>query len=232
MTTTPTPATSVRRLLVVEDDDRIAALIERTLAGEGFAVTRAADGPDGLAAALADSYDLVILDLMLPGMDGTDVLRAVMDHDPTTRVLVLSAVPEIATRVAVLDGGAVDFLGKPFALAELLARIRARLRPADPPAAAAVLTVGPVRLDLSQHHVEIPGRRSALSHREGVLLDHLMRRAGQPCTRVELLQRVWGMDFDPGSNIVDVYVRRVRAKLDHPDRIETVRHVGYRFTTQ
>jgi DNA-binding response OmpR family regulator len=88
-----------------------------------------------------------------------------------------------------------------------------------------------VRLDLHAHHVETPGRRVALSHREGVLLDHLMRRAGQPCTRVELLRRVWGMDFDPGSNVVDVYVRRLRAKLDHPDRIETVRHVGYRFTT-
>jgi DNA-binding response OmpR family regulator len=231
--TRPEPAAAVvsRRLLLVEDDDRIAALIERTLHGEGFVVTRAATGPAGLRAARADSYDLVILDLMLPGMDGADVLQAIMEHDRTTRVLVLSAVPEIATRVAVLDGGAVDFLGKPFALAELLARIRARLRPADP-APAEAITVGPVRLDLRRQVVEVPGRRSALSRREGVLLAHLMHRAGQPCTRAELLHRVWGMDFDPGSNVVDVYVRRLRAKLDHPDRIETVRHVGYRFTAQ
>lgn len=229
--TLTSPSPSAGRLLLVEDDDRIAALIVRALGEEGFAVRRAATGPDGLRAAAADSFDLVVLDLMLPGMDGADVLTAMLERDRTTRVLVLSAVSEIATRVAVLESGAVDFLGKPFALAELVARIRARLRPVDPPPAEA-LTVGPVRLDLHRHRVEVPGRQAALSHREALLLGHLMQHAGSPCTRADLLRQVWGMDFDPGSNVVDVYVRRLRAKLDHPDRIETVRHVGYRFTTR
>ncbi|MBV1855805.1 response regulator transcription factor [Catellatospora tritici] len=228
MTTTPASAAAAGRLLLIEDDDRIAGLIERALAAEGFTLHREPTGPRGLHAAVTDPYDLVILDLMLPDMDGLDVLHAIVEHDPGTRILVLSAIPDIATRVACLESGAADFLGKPFALAELVARIRARIRPPAAPTTDAI-SVGPVRLDLRHHRVEVPGRQSALSHREGVLLLHLMQHAGQTCSREQLLAQVWGIGFDPGSNLVDVAVRRLRAKLDHPDRIETVRHVGYRF---
>jgi DNA-binding response OmpR family regulator len=215
---------------LIEDDERIAGLIARALRAEGYQVDHAATGPDGLEAATSTRFDLVILDLLLPGMDGTIVLRRLMEQDPSQRVLVLSAVPEVATRVACLEAGAADFLGKPFALDELTARVRARIRAAAPGPAASELIVGPVRLDLKQRMVTVPGRRTWLSYREFGLLCHLMQRAGRPCTREELLQDVWDMSFDPGTNVVDVCVRRLRAKLDHPRRIETVRNVGYRFT--
>ena len=217
------------QLLLIEDDERIAGLIARALRADGYRVEHAATGPDGLEAATRTPFDLVILDLMLPGMDGTNVLRRLMERDPSQRVLVLSAVPEVATRVACLEAGAADFLGKPFALDELTARVRARIRAAAPGPAASALIVGPVRLDLKRRTVTVPGRRTFLSYREFGLLCHLMQRAGRPCTREELLQDVWGMSFDPGTNVVDVCVRRLRAKLDHPLRIQTVRHVGYRF---
>lgn len=222
-------ATSAGRLLLVEDDDRIARLLARALHDEDYQVERVATGPDGLQAALAGGFDLVILDLMLPGMDGTVVLQRLMEQRPDQRVLVLSAVPEISTRVACLEAGAADFLGKPFALAELLARVRARIRVPAPGPVSDVLVVGPVRLDLRLHRAEVHGRHAALSYREFVLLCHLMQRAGRACTRSELLEDVWDLRFDPGSNVVDVYIRRLRAKLDHPDRIATVRNVGYRF---
>jgi DNA-binding response OmpR family regulator len=168
---------------------------------------------------------------MLPGLDGTVVLSRLMEQRPQQRVIVLSAVPEIGTRVACLEAGAADFLAKPFALAELRARVRARIRGLAPGPVVDEIVVGPVRLNLRLHQVEIPGRRPAtLTYREFLLLRHLMQRAGRPCSRPELLQDVWDLAFDPGTNVVDVCVRRVRAKLDHPDRIETVRHVGYRFS--
>jgi DNA-binding response OmpR family regulator len=219
------------RLLLIEDDERIARMVGRALHEEGYQVAHAGDGPTGLQAAEADPFDLIILDLMLPGMDGTLVLRKLIERDPRQRVLVLSAVPEVATRVACLELGATDFVGKPFSLDELLARIRARTRDAAPGPAGDVLQVGPVRLDLRLHRVEAGGRASALSYREFLLLRHLMQRAGRPCTRLELLEDVWEMPFDPGSNVVDVYVRRLRAKPGLHDRIETVRNVGYRFAT-
>jgi two-component system OmpR family response regulator len=219
------------RLLLIEDDERIARLVARALHEEGYEVDHAADGPVGLESAAANAFDLIILDLMLPGMDGTVVLRKLMERDPAQRVLVLSAVPEIATRVACLEAGAADFVGKPFALAELLARVRARIRDSAPGPAGEVLVVGPVRLDQRRHVVEVRGKQATLSYREFVLLRHLMQRAGRPCTRLELLEDCWGMPFDPGSNVVDVYVRRLRTKLDLHRRIETVRNVGYRFGT-
>jgi len=157
------------------------------------------------------------------------VLRKLMELLPGQRVLVLSAVSEVATRVACLEAGAVDFLGKPFELSELIARVRIRIRLPAPGPAAGELVVGPVRLDLRLQTVVAAGRRAALSYREFVLLRHFMSRAGRPCTRSELLRDVWSTEFDSGSNLVDVYVRRLRGKLDHPNRIETVRHVGYRF---
>jgi two-component system, OmpR family, response regulator len=219
------------RLLLIEDDERIARLVGRALQEEGYRVWHAGDGPEGLKAAAENPFDLIILDLMLPGMDGTMVLRKLLEQDPRQRVLVLSAVPEVATRVACLELGAADFVGKPFALDELVARVRARIRDAAPGPAADVLVVGPVRLELRLHRVEVGGRHASLSYREFLLLRHLMQRAGRPCTRLELLEDVWAMSFDPGSNVVDVYVRRLRAKPGLHDRIETVRNVGYRFAT-
>jgi DNA-binding response OmpR family regulator len=219
----------VGRVLVVEDDDRIARLVTRALQEDGYSVDRAATGPDGLGAALAGDFDLVVLDLMLPGMGGTDVLERLVGARPEQRVLVLSAVPEIGTRVACLEAGAADFLGKPFAMAELLARVRARIRVPVPASASQKLTVGPVTLDLRLRRATVADRRVELALREFLLLRHLMERVGQACSRSELLADVWGLTFDPGSNVVDVCVRRLRTKLDNPDRVETVRNVGYRF---
>jgi two-component system OmpR family response regulator len=219
----------VGRVLVVEDDDRIGRLVTRALESGGLSTERATTGPAGLQAALSRDFDLIVLDLMLPGMDGRQVLDRIVEQRPEQRVLVLSAVPEIGTRVAVLEAGAADFLGKPFAVAELVARVRARLRSAAPGAATRWLSAGPVRLDLHRRKATVSGAEIELPLREFVLLQHLMTRAGQPCSRNELLADVWGLTFDPGSNVVDVYVRRLRNKLDRPDRIETVRHVGYAY---
>jgi two-component system, OmpR family, response regulator len=218
------------RVLVIEDDDRIARLVSRALQDDGYGVERSATGPEGLHTALANDFDLVVLDLMLPGLPGTQVLERLVDSRPEQRVLVLSAVPEIGTRVAVLEAGAADFLGKPFAVAELLARVRTRLRAPTPGAAARWLRAGPVVLDLRLRRADVAGHHVELSLREFLLLQHVMRRGGQACSRAELLSDVWGLTFDPGSNVVDVCVKRLRAKLDRPDRIETVRNVGYRFT--
>jgi DNA-binding response OmpR family regulator len=215
--------------LVIEDDERLGRMVSRALETEGFPAECANSGPDGLKSALARDFDLVILDLMLPGMDGREVLARLVEERPEQRVLVLSAVPEIGTRVAVLEAGASDFLGKPFAVAELLARVRARLRSTAPGAAARWLVAGPVRLDLRRRRALVSGAELELSAREFLLMQHLMSRAGQACSREELLADVWGMTFDPGSNVVDVYIRRLRGKLDRSDRIETVRHVGYAF---
>jgi DNA-binding response OmpR family regulator len=217
---------------VVEDDDRIARLVARALRDDGHVVDLAETGQYALDAALAVEFDLVVLDLMLPGMAGTEVLDRLVGARPDQRVVVLSAVPEIGTRVACLEAGAADFLGKPFAVAELLARIRARMRCPAPGAEKRWLSVGPVRLDLRLRRAAVTGRQVELSLREFLLLQHLMERVGQACSRTELLADVWGLLFDPGSNVVDVYVRRLRSKLDNPERVETVRNVGYRFVAE
>jgi two-component system, OmpR family, response regulator len=222
------------RVLVVEDDDRIGRLVSRALREDGYTVECAATGPTGLTTALANDFDLIVLDLMLPGMSGTEVLERIVEVRPEQRVLVLSAMPEIETRVACLDAGAADFLGKPFAIAELLARVRARLRAPAPMVMAGnvstrQLSAGPVKLDLRSRRATVADHHVELSVREFLLLQHLMQCSGRVCSRAELLADVWGMTFDPGSNVVDVCVRRLRTKLDRPDRVETVRNVGYRF---
>jgi DNA-binding response OmpR family regulator len=219
------------RILLIEDDERVSALICRTLSDQGFVVTAASTGPAGLAAAQSEDYDLVILDLMLPGMSGMVVLGDLVMARATPPVLVLSAVPDIATRVACLELGAADFLSKPFALAELLARVRSRLRGAGNHQVATVLEVGGVQLDLLLHRVRVADRSSSLPDREFLLLRYLMLRADLACSREDLLRDVWGMKFDPGTNVVDVYVRRLRAKLDRADRIVAERSVGYRFVS-
>jgi two-component system OmpR family response regulator len=222
----------MEQLLIVEDEDRLGRFIARALRGQGYEVDIARTGPEGLACALAREYDLLLLDLMLPGMGGADVLKELLRHRPDQRVLVLSAIPDVDVRVKVLELGAVDFLAKPFAVAELAARVRTRLRiepVAAGPASSSTenwLEAGGLRLDLRRHVLVLVGRTISLSQREFLLLAHLMQRAGEVCSREELLADVWGYTFDPGSNVVDVYVRRLRTKLDI-QRIETVRNVGY-----
>ncbi|MGB9377670.1 MAG: response regulator transcription factor [Mycobacteriales bacterium] len=219
------------RLLIVEDEQRLSSFLARALRAEAFTVDVAATGPDGLAGALAYPYDLVILDLMLPGMSGSQVLGELLRHRPDQRVLVLSALPDVNVRVRMLEMGALDFLPKPFAITELVARVRARIRTEMIPNRPVVpmhdwLEVGELRLDLRRRALLAHGRTISLSQREFMLLAHLMQHAGEVCSREELLADVWGYSFDPGSNVVDVYVRRLRSKLDNR-RIETVRNVGY-----
>jgi DNA-binding response OmpR family regulator len=219
------------RVLVVEDDDRIAHLVTRALQDDGNAVQRASTGPDGMVAATKGEFDLMVLDLMLPGLDGRDILKHLAEARPELPILVLSAMPEIGIRVACLDAGAVDFVGKPFAMPELLARVRRRMRPNQPPKRSQV-EAGPVLLDLRLRRASVHGRTIELSAREFLLMQYLMLRAGDVCTRAELLADVWGLTFDPGSNVVDVCIGRLRAKLDTHERVETVRHVGYRFNPE
>ena len=216
------------RVLVVDDEPRIVDFVSRALAAEGFVVDREYDGARALELAARERYELVVLDLLLPGLDGISVLHGLIEQRPDQRVVVLSALSDVETKVRCLESGASDSLSKPFSLAELVARIRARLRqPAAGPRHRS-LEAGGLRLDLTRRLAERDGTRVALSEREFLLLEHLMRADGAVCSRQELLAEVWGYSFDPGSNVVEVCVRRLRAKVG-ADVIETVRNVGYRF---
>ena len=214
----------------MEDEPHLLLLVGRLLTAGGYEVSQAADGRTALKCGLSEPYDLIILDLMLPDMRGEDVLAELLGSRPDTKILVLSSVTDLARRVGVLDHGAVDFLAKPFAGAELMARVRARIRNVDKERVGPVryLTGAGLQLDLERHELIIDGRRVDLSQREFTLLAHLLHRTPAVCTRQELLSDVWGMAFDPGTNVVDVYMRRLRAKLTM-SRIETVRNVGYRL---
>ena len=216
-------------LLVVDDEPRIARFVSRALGSQGHAVETARTGEEALLMAADRDFALVILDLLLPGIDGHGVLRELLARDSQARVLVLSAVGDVESRVQCLRAGAVDYLPKPFAVAELLARVDSRLADARAPAPARWLQVGTMRLDLQRRVLHDGDRSTALSQREFILLGHLMRRAGEVCTRDELLSDVWGFCFDPGSNVLEVYVGRLRAKIDRW-HIETVRNVGYCFS--
>jgi DNA-binding response OmpR family regulator len=219
----------VARLLMIDDEPGIRNLVSRTLSSAGFQVDCAADGRRGLEMARAGRHELVLLDLMLPGLDGVSVLRSLMAERPAQRVLILSAVGDVPSKVRCLELGAADYLPKPFAVAELVARVRARLRQAAEPEER-WLRAGGVTLDTTRRTAEYHGRSVVLSEREFLLLEQLMRRAGDVCNREQLLADVWGYAFDPGSNVVDVYVGRLRGKLGG-DVIETVRNVGYCFHT-
>jgi two-component system copper resistance phosphate regulon response regulator CusR len=219
----------VAHLLVVDDEPRIARFVSRALESHGHTVEVARTGEEALLKAAEHEFALVILDLLLPGLDGHAVLRELVTRDSRSRVLVLSAVGDVESRVQCLRAGAVDYLAKPFAVAELLARVDSRLAETPSSTPERWLQVGAVRLDL-QRRVLVDGERSTtLSQREFILLGHLMRRAGEVCTRDELLSDVWGFCFDPGSNVLEVYVGRLRAKIDRW-HIETVRNVGYCFS--
>jgi two-component system OmpR family response regulator len=216
------------RFLVVDDELRICRFITRSLEAHGYQVDSAANANAALRLIAANDYALIILDLLLPDLDGYDVLRRVVEADPTQRVLVLSAIGDVESRVRCLRLGAVDYVTKPFSIAELVERVKRRVDEQASPSMSRWLEAGGVRLDLQRRVLNVDGRIIVLSPREFVLLEHLMRRANEVCTRIELLGDVWGYSFDPGSNVVDVCVRRLRAKLE-PDLIETVRNVGYCF---
>ena len=215
------------RVLVVEDEARIASFLVRGLRAQGYAVEHVATGGEALRRAADPDLGLMILDLGLPDIDGTEVLRRLRAAGSRLPILVLTARGEVGDRVEGLDLGADDYLVKPFAFDELLARIRARVR-RDDAGPSNVLRVGEVELDIPSRRVRVGEERFDLTAREFALLRVFLRRPGQVLTREQILSQVWELDWDPGSNVVDVYVGYLRRKLGE-GRIETVRGVGYRF---
>jgi DNA-binding response OmpR family regulator len=218
----------VTRVLVVDDEPRITSFVSRALSADGFDVDTAHDGVQGFALASSGRYELVILDLLLPGLDGAAVLEHLMQRRPDQRVLVLSAISDVENKVRCLELGASDYLPKPFAVAELIARVRARLRQPASGRDERVLIVGRISLDLVRRTADVGHGHVPLPEREFLLLERLMFAHGDVRSRERLLSEVWGYSFDPGSNVVDVCVGRLRAKLG-AEVIETVRGVGYRI---
>ena len=214
-------------ILIAEDETRISSFVEKGLRAAGFATTVAATGPDALEHALGGSFDLVLLDIGLPGIDGFEVLRRLRERDTTLPVIMLTARTSLGDTVAGLDSGANDYMPKPFKFDELLARIRVRLRDAGQTSASS-LSVGTVSLDLHTRRATVGETQVDLSAREFALAEEFLRHPDQVLSREQLLSRVWGIDFDPGSNVVDVYVRYLRDKLG-AGVIETVRGMGYRL---
>jgi DNA-binding response OmpR family regulator len=218
------------RILVIEDESRILSFLARALEAEGFAVDGADNGADGLERALRGIYDLVVLDLLLPRLDGLSVLAELHRRSPDLPVVIVSARSDLATKLRGFNLGANDYLAKPFALDELLARVRVQLR-ARGNGHDGVLQAGGLILDLARRQARIGDCEIDLSDREFRLLHHLVKHAGEVVTRDSILSVVWGYHFDPRSNVVDVCVRRLRRKLGDDAPIETVRHAGYRITT-
>ena len=218
------------RILIVEDEQRIAAFVAKGLQAEGHVVTAVTDGHAGLDEALGGQHDLVVLDIGLPGMDGYEVLHRLRAQGSKVPVIVLTARDSVSDTVTALEGGADDYMPKPFRFAELLARVRLRLRQAGETSGPTetVLSAGGYRLDLRSRRVTAAGREVDLSAREFRLLEIFMANPGQVLSREQLLDHVWGFDFDPGSNVVDVYVGYLRRKLG-AEAITTVRGMGYRF---
>jgi DNA-binding response OmpR family regulator len=215
------------RILVVEDEPKILAFISRRLETEGFAVDTASDGMSALEAVGRSRPDLVVLDLLLPRIDGLTVLKRLAGEHPRLPVVIVSARSDLPTKLRGFQLGAWDYLGKPFSLDELVARIRAHLRVAGEN--GGLLEAGALTLDLARHQVLHGSAVIDLSEREFQLLHHLVRHAGEVVSRDRLLVEVWGYSFDPGSNLVDVCIRRLRKKLGPKARIETVRQAGYRI---
>jgi DNA-binding response OmpR family regulator len=212
----------VNRILIAEDEEGVVAFLEKGLRASGYAPTTVGDGRSALMLARTDNFDLLVLDLGLPQLDGLDVLRELRTLGRRLPVLILSARDDV---VAGLDLGADDYVRKPFRFEELLARIRARLRPDGTPGAS-VLRHGDLELDLHSRRARVAGREVELSAREFTLLDVFLRHRGQVLSQEQLLSLVWGYDFDPGSNVVEVYVSYLRRKLGR-ERIQTVRGMGY-----
>lgn len=217
-------------ILIVEDEARIAAFVAKGLTAEGHLTTVRTDGPSGLDEALSGVHDLVVLDIGLPGMDGFEVLDQLRAQGSTVPVIVLTARDSVTDTVAALEGGADDYMAKPFRFAELLARVRVRLRQGQSSQGTSQdsLDAGPVHLDLRTRQATVSGRKVDLSAREFALTEIFMLNAGHVLSREQLLDHVWGMDFDPGSNVVDVYVGYLRKKFG-AGTISTARGMGYRF---
>lgn len=217
------------KILIVEDEPKTAAFVKRGFTEEGFVADVATDGMDGLHLALSGDYDAIVLDLMLPKLDGWQVLQEIRSHHPHQPVILLTALEAVSQRVKGLDMGADDYLVKPFAFSELLARARNVLRrvPARP---LKTIRLADLEMDLLRHKVFRAGRPLDLAPQEYRLLEYLLRHPGEVVTRTRLAEQVWDMNFDGDSNVVDVAVRRLRRKVDDPyDRklIHTLRGVGY-----
>jgi DNA-binding response OmpR family regulator len=217
------------RVLVVEDEKKTASFVRKALQAEGFAVDVCTNGDDALAAARATPFDGIVLDIMLPGRDGLSVLRQLRERKSVTPVLLLSARGEVNERVEGLNAGADDYLPKPFELVELVARVRALTRRGGETKSTA-LRVADLTLDTLTRQAQRGETSIELTAREYRLLEFLMRSAGRLCGRMMILEKVWDYDFDPGTNLVDVYVRRLREKIDadfEPKLLHTVRGAGY-----
>jgi DNA-binding response OmpR family regulator len=217
----------VTHVLLIEDDSRIRDIVERGLGARGFVVSSAPDGETGTDLARKLDVDLVLLDLVLPGVQGLEVLEEIRSAKPRLPVIALTALDDTGSKIGGLEAGADDYVTKPFSVEELAARIRARLRWTEED--GGVLKSGPLTLDLAAHRAVLNGREVALSARELELLAAFMRHPGQVLSRGQLLRLVWNLEFDPGSNVVEVYVGALRRKLGQ-GFIETVRGMGYRFT--
>jgi two-component system OmpR family response regulator len=218
------------RVLVVEDDSKIASFLVNGLKQNGFAVDHASDGEKGLALAGAVTYDAAVLDIMLPKLDGLSLLRQLRQEKIHTPVLILSAKASVDDRVKGLQAGGDDYLTKPFAFSELLARVQALVRRATHPTEPTKLSAGDLKLDLLTREVTRGGQRIELQSREFALLELLLRHPGRAVTKTMILEHLWDYSFDPQTNVVDVLVHRLRAKVeqDFPVKlIQTIRGVGY-----
>ena len=219
------------RLLIIEDEPRILGFLTRGMEAEGFTVDAAGSGAVGLERALTSVYDLVLLDLLLPGLDGLSILRELQRRRPELPVVIVSARSDLQTKLRGFGLGASDYVSKPFSFDELVARVRAQLRRQGPREDDGVVCVGSLTLDLARRQARIGELVTDLSDREFRVLHHLAEHAGEVVSRERLLSEVWGYHFDPGSNVVDVCIRRLRKKLGTRGLIETVRHAGYRLGT-
>ena len=217
------------RVLVVEDEKKTASFVRKALQAEGHAVDELHEGGTALAAITTTPFDVVVLDIMLPGPDGLSVVRQMREKKIATPVLLLSARGAVNEKVEGLNAGADDYLPKPFALDELIARVRALGRRSNE-AKPTILRVGNLTLDTVTHQAQRDGKVIELARREYLLLEFLMRSAGRICGRMAIVEKVWDYDFDPGTNLVDVYIKRLREKIDtgfEPKLLQTVRGVGY-----
>jgi two-component system, OmpR family, copper resistance phosphate regulon response regulator CusR len=216
-------------LLIIEDEPRILGFLARGMEAEGFTVDGAESGAEGLERALTSRYDAVLLDLLLPGLDGLSILRELQRRRPDLPVVIVSARSDLQTKLRGFGLGASDYVSKPFSFDELVARVRVHLRRRGPREDDGLVYAGALTLDLARRQARIGKLVADLSDREFRLLHHLVEHAGEVVSRERLLSEVWGYHFDPGSNVVDVCVRRLRKKLGAGAPIETVRHAGYRL---
>jgi DNA-binding response OmpR family regulator len=217
------------RLLVIEDEPRILGFLARGMEAEGFTVDAAENGAEGLERALRSGYDVVLLDLLLPGIDGLSILRELQRRRPGLPVVIVSARSDLQTKLRGFGLGASDYVSKPFSFDELVARVRVHSRRRAPRNNDGLVHAGALTLDLARRQARVGELVTDLSDREFRVLHHLVEHAGEVVSRERLLSQVWGYHFDPGSNVVDVCVRRLRKKLGPGELIETVRHAGYRL---